>query len=231
MIILGADTSSQAATVALMQDDKIICEYTLNINNTHSEKFLPLIEQMLLDTSLSYEYIDVFACGLGPGSFTGIRIGVATIKGLCGATLKKAIGVSSLKALAYNVEGLDKIIVPTIYARCDEVYCAAYSGDMQEIIPPSVMEFSELLESLKGKKAMFIGDGAKRFADRLAEPDNDFCIAPESLNIMRGSSVCKIACTMAERGEFTDYTQLAPVYLRQSQAEREYNNKEKGRLD
>ena len=227
MLILGTDTSSRAATAALMRDGELICEYTLNIDNTHSEKFLPLIEQMLEDASLSYDDIDVFACGLGPGSFTGIRIGVATIKGLCGTLSKKAVGVSSLKALAFNANGFDGIIVPTIFARADEVFCSAYESDMKEIMPPSVMRISELIQAVKGKKAIFLGDGAKRFADIIKETNESFIIAPENLNVMKGGSVCFVAASMAENNEFTDYTQLVPVYLRQSQAEREYNNKNK----
>lgn len=227
MLILGTDTSSRAAAAALMRDGRVICEYTLNIDNTHSEKFLSLIEQMLHDTSLSYDDIDVFACGLGPGSFTGIRIGVATVKGLCGALSKKAVGVSSLKALAYNARGFGGIIVPVIFARADEVFCAAYESNMTEIVPPSVMKISELLSALKGRQAMFLGDGAERFKDEILSSDEAFAAAPETLSIMRGGSVCALAALMAENGEFTDYTQLVPVYLRQSQAEREYNNKNK----
>lgn len=225
MLILGADTSSKAATAALMEDDRIICEYTLNIDNTHSEKFLPLIEQMLRDTARSYEDVDVFACGLGPGSFTGIRIGVATIKGLCGALSKKAIGVSSLKALAYNASGCAEIIVPAVFARADEVFCAAYSSDMTEIMAPAVLTIDELLNSLKDKKAMFLGDGAERFCSAIKEASESFDVAPQNLSIMRGSSICALGAIMAKNNEFTDYNQLVPVYLRQSQAEREYNKK------
>ena len=225
MVILGTDTSSKAAAAAIMKDGEVICEYTLNLNNTHSEKFLPLIEQMLSGTSLTYNDIDVFATGLGPGSFTGIRIGVATIKGLCGATDKKAIGVSSLTALAYNAEGYENVIVPVIYARVDEVFCSAYSKDMQEIMAPAVMTISELLEKFKDEKVMFIGDGAIRFEKEIKEFDENFVVAPQNLCIMRGSSVCRAAEKLVNNGEFTDYTKLCPVYLRQSQAEREYKNK------
>ncbi len=224
MLILGTDTSQKAATVALMKDEEIICEYTLNIDNTHSEKFLPLIEKMLLDTSLGYSDIDVFACGLGPGSFTGIRIGVATIKGLCGALGKKAVGVSSLLALGYNAQGVSELIVPTVFARADEVFCAAYSDDMEEVLSPTVMKIDELLDYFKGKKAMFIGDGAIKFKEQI-EGNNDFSVAPQNMSIMRGGSVCKAAQNLIVSNEFTDYTHLAPVYLRKSQAEREFENK------
>lgn len=224
MLILGTDTSQKAATAALMKDGEIICEYTLNIDNTHSEKFLPLIEKMLSDTSLGYSDIDVFACGLGPGSFTGIRIGVATIKGLAGALDKKTVGVSSLLALGYNAQGFGKLIVPTIYARADEVFCAAYSNDMKEVLSPAVMKITELTEHFKGKEALFIGDGAIKFKEQI-EMEKGFSVAPQSLSIMRGSSVCKAAEKLVNNGDFTDYTHLAPVYLRKSQAEREYENK------
>ena len=223
MLILGADTSSKAATAALLEDGKIICEYTLNINNTHSEKFLPLIEQMLKDTSYSYDNIDVFACGLGPGSFTGIRIGVATIKGLCGALGKKAVGVSSLEALAYNAVGFSGIIVPTVFARADEVFCAAYEKDMKEIMSPSVMTIDELLDFCGDKEALFLGDGAEKFEPLIKQKSAAFTVAEHSLNIMRGSGVCALASKKAENNEFISYLELAPVYLRQSQAEREYN--------
>ena len=225
MLILGTDTSSKAAAAAIMQDGEVICEYTLNINNTHSEKFLPLIEQMLSDTSLTYEDIDVFACGLGPGSFTGIRIGVATIKGLCGAIGKKTVGVSSLTALAYNAEGMGSIIIPTFFARADEVFCAAYSQNMEEIMSPCVMTINELIENFKGSKAMFLGDGSLKFAQEISSADPSFTIAPKNLSIMRGGSVCKAAETLINDNKFTDYAELCPVYLRQSQAEREYKNK------
>ena len=227
MLILGTDTSSKAAAAAIMKDGKVICEYTLNIDNTHSEKFLPLIEQMLKDTSLSYEDIDVFACGLGPGSFTGIRIGVATVKGLCGAIGKKAVGVSSLQALAYNAEGFKGMICPTVFARADEVFCAVYNEDMTEFVAPSVMKISELCEMLSGKSVMFLGDGAERFAEEIKTSSKDFAVAPQNLSITRGGSVCRVAEKMANEEKFVDDTQLVPVYLRQSQAEREYNNKNK----
>lgn len=227
MLILGTDTSSKAAVGALMEDGEIICEYTLNINNTHSEKFLPLIEQMLKSTGYTYDDIDIFASGLGPGSFTGIRIGVATIKGLCGALGKKAVGVSSLEALAYNACGFSEIIVPTVFARADEVFCAVYESDMKEIMAPSVMTIEELLEFCADKKALFLGDGAEKFASLIKEKSDEFTVAEQNMSIMRGSGVCAVALKKAEKGEFTDYDKLVPVYLRQSQAEREYNNKNK----
>lgn len=225
MLILGTDTSSKAAAAALAEDGKIICEYTLNINNTHSEKFLPLIEQMLSDTGHSFEDVDVFACGLGPGSFTGIRIGVATIKGLCGALSKKAVGVSSLEALAYNAIGFSGLIVPTVFARADEVFCAIYESDMTEIMAPSVLKIDELLDFCADKKALFLGDGAEKFASLIKEKSDEFTVAGQNFSIMRGSGICAIATKKAEKDEFTDYAELIPIYLRQSQAEREYNKK------
>lgn len=227
MLILGTDTSTKAAACALYEDGKIICEYTLNINNTHSEKFLPLIEQMLRDTSHNYEDIDVFACGLGPGSFTGIRIGVATIKGLCASLGKKAVGVSSLEALAYNAFGFDGVIVPTFFARADEVFCAVYESNMKEVMPPSVMTIDELCDFCKDKKVLFLGDGADKFEDLIKEKSDKFTLAGQNLSIIRGSGVCSAAIKKIENEDFIEYAELVPVYLRQSQAEREYNNKNK----
>ena len=145
MILLGVDSSSQASVAALYQDGALICEYTQNQNKTHSIKMLPMIEQMIRDVEFSLEDVDVFACGVGPGSFTGVRIGVATVRGFAKTLDKPCIAVNSLEILAHHVSSFPGAVFALISARENECYCAVYERG-QEVFAPCVLTVEQIGE-------------------------------------------------------------------------------------
>ena len=163
MKILAVDTSTNVASCAIMDDEKLLGEFIVNDNITHSQKLLPLISDTLNRCKIDISDIDVFAVANGPGSFTGLRIGVATINGLAQATEKPVVGVSSLQALAQNIVVSEKLIVPLIDARRDRAFTAIYDtqDDFNVILEPDVLEVDELLKILdqKQENIIFIGEG------------------------------------------------------------------------
>ena len=223
MKILAIDSCSNVATGAVVADGVVIAEFFINNKKTHSVKLLPAIENMLNEADLTYNDIDVFACTTGPGSFTGQRIGVATAKALAHAVNKPVVGVSSLKSLAYNVRCFDGIICPIMDARREQVYTATFDNKLNTIKEDRAMALRDLLEELKGKRVIFLGDGVASFKDTItvALGENAF-FAPPNLVNLRGSSValCAIEAENPQK-----YDQLLPSYLRMSQAERELQNK------
>ncbi|AFS77348.1 peptidase M22, glycoprotease [Gottschalkia acidurici 9a] len=155
MKVLAIDTSSTVASCAIMDDEKLLGEVILNDKTTHSQKLLPMIKQVLENCKLKPEDIDIYGAAIGPGSFTGLRIGVATIKSLAHAVEKRVVGVSSLEALALNIPFSQSLIVPIMDARRDRVFTAIYKWETEElktIMEPDVIELSELITILKEKE-------------------------------------------------------------------------------
>ena len=218
MRVLAIDTSSNVATVAVMEDELLLGEYILNHKKTHSQKIMTMIEQILSELELTVQDIDIFAAAIGPGSFTGLRIGVATVK-----------------ALAYNVPYAEHIIVPIMDARRDNVFTASYIWDegFKEIGEPEAISIDECLESCgEFLDTIFVGDGVKVYREYIKEKLGDKAIFPpaNALN-SRASSVAALALDKAKRGETQSYLEMKPYYIRKSQAERELEereNKEKG---
>ena len=218
MRVLAIDTSSNVATVAVMEDELLLGEYILNHKKTHSQKIMTMIEQILSELELNVQDIDIFAAAIGPGSFTGLRIGVATVK-----------------ALAYNVPYAEHIIVPIMDARRDNVFTASYIWDegFKEIGEPEAISIDECLESCgEFLDTIFVGDGVKVHREYIKEKLGDKAIFPpaNALN-SRASSVAALALDKAKRGETQSYLEMKPYYIRKSQAERELEereNKEKG---
>ncbi|MBR5157364.1 MAG: tRNA (adenosine(37)-N6)-threonylcarbamoyltransferase complex dimerization subunit type 1 TsaB [Clostridia bacterium] len=231
MLLLGIDTSSQAATAALSKDGAIICEYTLNQKKTHSAQLLPMIEQMLKASGYEFSDIDAFACGVGPGSFTGVRIGVTTVKGFAQALNKPVIAADSLEILAFGCTPFDGMIVSAVFARVDEVFCAAYEHNESGLITkiaPSVMTIGELLEILPDTKCLFVGDGAVMHKGLIKEKMGEKAyFAGERQNIISAANLALLCDSRTESG-FKRYDEISPLYLRVSQAEREYEEKHKG---
>ncbi len=231
MKILAIDTSSIAATCAIMDDDKLLVEYTLNHKLTHSQKIMPIIKESLDSCGLKAEDIDVFAVAKGPGSFTGLRIGVATVNGLAQATNKKVVGVSTLDALAFNLPYCEGIVVPVMDARRDRVFTGIYkwiNGNLHIIKEQTVLEVKELIELLdeRPEKIIFVGDGTLVYKDVFSDALGDKAIfAPKSANMARASSVAELAMAKAKEGKTESFFNLVPDYLRESQAQREYNEK------
>lgn len=229
MKILAVDTSSAVASAALVEDDKLICEVVLNNRLTHSQTIMPIIDDVFKKSELKPSDIDVFAAASGPGSFTGLRIGVTTVKGLAHAVKKPVVGVNTLEALAYNLPFCPYIIAPIMDARREQVYNAFYrmeNGDAVEITPPRAIALSECLAELKemGEQVVFLGDGVPVFKEKIKEILGSAALfAPHTANAQRASAVAEAA----KRKNTVEYSELVPMYLRRSQAEREFDERGK----
>lgn len=230
MKVLAIDTSSVVATCAVLDEEKLLGEYTLNQDMTHSERLIPMIKTLMDSLKLKPEDIDLFAGSVGPGSFTGLRIGLATIKGLAHVVDKSVIGISTLEALAFNVP-FDGIVIPTMDARRDRVYTGIYrweNGKLLNIMEPTILNIDELLDIVDSKyeKVLFNGDGTLVFKDRIDEKLKDKALyAPISLNMAKASSIGELALLKWEEGSQENYFNLSPDYLRESQAQRQLNEK------
>ncbi len=232
MLVLGMDTSSQAATAAVLRDGIILGEYTLNHKKTHSVKMLPLIEQLLADTELTLNDIDVFACGTGPGSFTGVRIGVATAKGFAQALGKQVVSLNTLEILCGSLPIFHGLLVPAVFARADELFCGIYqnTNGLEELLPPCVMTVNELCSYLKqqNQNCLFVGDGAAVHMELITnELKKRAFFAPSHLSMVRGASAALLGYQKAMQNGCIPYQELVPLYLRPSQAEREYREKQR----
>ncbi|SCG81967.1 peptidase M22 glycoprotease [Proteiniborus sp. DW1] len=231
MKVLAIDTSSVSATCAIIDDDRLLVEYTLNHKLTHSQKIMPMIKEVLSSLSLKPEDIDIFAVAKGPGSFTGLRIGVATVNGLAQSVNKKVIGVPTLDALAFNLPYCEGIVVPIMDARRDRVFTGIYkwtNGNLHIIKEQAALEVKELIDILKERpeKIVLVGDGTLVYRDVFSEALGEKAIfAPRSANMARASSVAELAMAKALQGKVESYFELVPDYLRESQAQREYNEK------
>ncbi|MBE7048062.1 MAG: tRNA (adenosine(37)-N6)-threonylcarbamoyltransferase complex dimerization subunit type 1 TsaB [Ruminococcaceae bacterium] len=228
MIVLGLDASSDAAAVGIAADGITRCEYTIYNGKNHSLTLLPMVETMLHELGVDFQDIDAYACGIGPGSFTGVRIGAATVKGFAQAWQKPVIPISSLQLLAENIREFDGLRVSAVHARVNELYCGAYDSKNCEVMSPSVMTVDELLNFLQGKRCKIVGNGAMVFRQQFIEALGHQVVAEGSLvHLIRGGAVAEMGYRLAEQGHGVLYTELSPAYLRESQAEREYKEKHK----
>ena len=231
MKLLALDTSSLTATVALLDDDKLMGEYTLNHKKNHSQKLMPMIEELLNSCSTKPKEIDVFAVSLGPGSFTGLRIGIATMTAMAQALDKEVVGVSTLEALAYNLFNIKGLICPIIDAQRDLVYTALYrwtDGNIEELMKQQVIDIHGLIDILKGKseKIFFVGDALEKFGGNLkADLAQQFAVPPLRLLIPSASSVAEVAKIKIRENITTD---MVPIYMRKSEAEVQYEKRMKG---
>ena len=219
MKILAIDTATDTATAAVTDDGRLLGECILNHKKTHSQKLMVLIERMMGDLELNVSDIDLFAAAEGPGSFTGLRIGIATVKALAHSVNKPVVGVSTLEGLAYNMPYADGLIVPIMDARNNQVFNAAYEWDgdeLKEVIAPNACDINECIERVKDRKVIFTGDGVNVHAGLINEIGAK--IAPVNARLSRASS---IAAASAAAAKTMHYTELTPKYLRLSQAERE----------
>lgn len=230
MIILALDSTAQTGAVALCRDRKLIASFTLNTGNTHSETLLPSVEAVLKLGGLTADAVDLFACANGPGSFTGVRIGAATIKGIAFGKDKPAIGVSTLEALAYNLRGFSGIACPVMNARRSQVYNALFrveNGRIERLCPDRAIALSDLAAELAayGDTPIYLaGDGYDMTAEALSACNVKE--TPEELIYQSGYSVAMCALAAYEAGDRTADTDLVPTYLRLPQAERERLEKE-----
>ena len=228
MKILAIDTSGQNCSVAIINEEKVICDFNLSIGTTHSESLLPMIDEVCKTSKIDLSEVDVLACGIGPGSFTGLRIGIATIKGFALAQNKNVIGVPTLDALAYNIANFDGLICSVLDARNNNVYAGIYKYENEKVILQDdyiTENLDTLIDILKSKneKVMFVGDGAVSFKEKLKETLNEKALfAPLHLNNQLSSSVAKAALDRALVNDFDNSDTLNPMYLKKSQAERTF---------
>lgn len=230
MKILAVDTSALTLSVALTEDKKPVAQTTLNTGHTHSETLLPALERLMDFASWKVGDIDLFAVSEGPGSFTGVRIGVSFVKGLAFGG-KKCVGVSTLEALAYNLLGFKGIISPVMDARRGQFYNALFESDgktltrLSEDRAISAEELEKDLEKYADKTIYLCGDGYE-IARKMLKNEN-IEETPEALLKQNAYSVAVVALREYEKGNATDDSTLSPTYLRVPQAERERLEREK----
>ncbi len=231
MKILAIDTTSLVASVALVDEKKTIAEFTTNYKKTHSQTIMPMLEYLKNMVELDINTVDYIACSSGPGSFTGLRIGAATAKGLAFALNKKIIPVPTLDALAYNIFMNGQIIAPIMDARRNQVYTAFYKWEDDKFIRISEYMADDIKLVLKklsrfDKNVVFLGDGVEVYKDIIIEFNSNFIFAPSHINAQRASAVGALAMEYARSG-VVDPKDFELIYLRKSQAEREFDEREK----
>ena len=230
MKILAIEAAANVASAAVVCDNVLLAEEYVNNKKTHSQMLMPMISNVLEASGEKIENMDVIACSAGPGSFTGVRIGLATAKGLAAAANKPVAAVSTLCAMAYNLFGCAYTIVPIMDARRAQVYCAAYrweNENLNTVMPPCAMSVCDLLSKLSGE-CIFIGDGVLVYREEILRVMGDRAkFAGANASLQRASSVAALAKKKAEAGELETYESASAVYLRKSQAEREYEEKNK----
>lgn len=230
MLVLCIDSSSVTATCALVKDDQILCEINLNSKREHSALVMDLIDELLTSYKLTISDVDAFAISEGPGSFTGLRIGMATIKGLAYSTKKPCISLSTLDSLAYNAIIFDGIICPIIDALRDNVYSNLYrnvNGKLTSISESACISLEELIEDLnkRDEKVMFVGDGVTKHRARLLEEVPNAIFAPLNCLYPKASSLGELALIKLNAGITSPINEFNPVYLKKTQAETEYEKR------
>ena len=232
MKILGIDTSTHSTSVCVIDDDKFICEYTVNTKKTHSQKLMVMIESMIKESDLSIKDIDAIAICIGPGSFTGLRIGMATAKAISHVNNLPIIGVNSLEILAGNMNLCDKKICSILDAQRNQVYTGRYkfeNGSIVEIQPVDVVEIEKLLEEISkdNEEWILVGEAVYKYQDKIKEIKNINIPVP-SHNVTKASSLCSIAMEKFNNNiDIHNCYDINPMYIRKSQAEVQYEEKMK----
>lgn len=227
MKILAVDSSSVTASVAITENGKVLAENFINNGLTHSQTLMPMVEKTINESGISVKDIDLFAITHGPGSFTGVRIGIASVKGMADALDKKCLPISTLEAIAEPLKNEDVIACAVMDARCNQVYTAIFNNG-ERLCDDKAVLIDELGEELKqyDKKIVFIGDGSVLCYDKLHEIIQDCDVADEKIRYVHGESIGFVAENKIKNGEEPiNSANLVPFYLRLPQAERELNNK------
>jgi len=232
VLVLGIDTATVVAGTAVVTEGKTIAERFVNNRLTHSQNLMPMIDQVLKDAGVTSKDLDGLAVSIGPGSFTGLRIGLATAKGLAQVLNLSLAGVSTLDVLAYNLAGLPGLICPILDARKQQVYTAVYRGYQQERFSPdlcpvkltdymavSVAELVEILSQYQ-EPVTFLGDGVAPYRTQLADGLGDKVFFASPINSLpRGSGVAHLGLSRLKAGEGKDWLFMEPAYIRRSEAE------------
>ena len=227
MKILALDSSGMVASVAVVEEDRLLAEYTVNYKKTHSQTLLPMLNEIGQMTELDLNTVDAIAVAGGPGSFTGLRIGSATAKGLGLALDKPLVHVPTLEGMAYNLFGADKVICPMMDARRNQVYTGIYEfrgGRLKVLEDQMAVPAAEIAGKLNalGREAILLGDGSLAYREQLTKLLTiPYTIAPPHLHQQRASSVAVCAMEYVRQGKTETAAAHQPDYLRVSQAERE----------
>ena len=236
MKILAVDSSGQVASVALVTEDTVLAEYSVDFKKTHSESLLPMIDEVLRMTETEGTSLDAIAVAAGPGSFTGLRIGASTVKGLAAVWEKPVVAVPTVDGIAANFAGSDRLICPIMDARRGQVYTGLYEfeGNRQKVLLKQDCRMlldvlSEIMRRKDDREVVFCGDGVpvyrKEIDEKLAARHS---YAPMHLLKQRAASVGFLAAAMLREGLVTDAIGFVPEYCRKSQAERELQEKNAG---
>lgn len=226
MLILALESSAVAASVALCDGEQLIAQSFQNTGLTHSTTLLPMVDSMLSGCGVTLSQVELIAVAAGPGSFTGLRIGVATAKGLAWPENKPCAAVSTLEAMAWPLAHTGGVIVPVMDARRAQVYNAVFAGDgrsLTRLVPDRAVAVERLAEDLAAleKPQILVGDGARMCYNELSERGLPVSLAPPHLLMQSAWGVARGALRLAEADQLTDCAGLIPVYHRLSQAERE----------
>ncbi len=227
MIILAFDSTARSANVCVSDGERALASYSIDNGLTQSELLLPMAEDALRSLKLSFSDVGLLACSVGPGSFTGVRIGVSLVKGLAFGKNIPCAAVSTLEALAENMRGINGITVPVMDARRDQLYCAVYrsgADGMTCLIDDGARSFSELADLLREfseDDIYLVGDGYEVAKSALTELGIETRLTPVLLRLENAASVAAVASKRQARGECVSDLDIAPTYLRMPQAERE----------
>lgn len=221
MLTLAFDSSSKTVSVAILRDRAVLYDTIINNDLNHSEVLLPAIDEAIRLAGVELSAIDLFACTLGPGSFTGLRIGVSTLKGLMMATGKPAVGVSSLAALALNVNSPKAVIGPMMDAGRGQVYLAYYrydeDGVLRQLEAERALNPESIADCLK-EDVLYVGDGAIKYADLIRSMSSEITIAPEQQQYICASAVGILALEKYRQNDLLDLSACVPFYLRSADA-------------
>lgn len=227
MKILGIDSSGLTASAAIVSEDILVAEFTVNNKQTHSQTLLPMIDQVIKMSGIGLEELDGIAVAAGPGSFTGLRIGSSTAKGMALVLNKPIISVPTLEGMAYRMAGCSGVICPLMDARRNQVYTGIYrvSGNRLEcLLEQSAVDILEIVEKINeySENVVFLGDGVPVhravLEERITVP---YQFAPLHLNRQSAAAVAALGVVYMAEGRMEDAKDHKPVYLRKSQAERE----------
>ena len=226
MKILAVDSTAIAASAALLEDGKILGEFFINTRQTHSQTLMPMVADLLSCTRTDIDEIGLFAVSAGPGSFTGVRIGVSCVKGMAMPRQTPCVGVSTLEALAQNLVHLDATVCAVMDARCGQVYNAVFTakgGKLSRVTPDRALSVDALSKECKNyeKPLFLVGDGAKLCYNTNGFQEIQAILPPEHLLYQRACGVAQLALAFFLKGAAVTPAALVPVYLRLPQAERE----------
>jgi len=233
MKLLALDSSGLVASVAIVTEDTLLAEYTINYKKTHSQTLLPMLNEIVKMLELDLSEVDGIAVAAGPGSFTGLRIGSATAKGLGLALNKPIIAVPTLDSLAYNLFGTDKLICPLMDAKRNQVYTGLYEfcGNYFKVLKKqTAVAVEEIIDeiNLLGREVIYLGDGTSAYKGILQEKTRvSYQFAPLHLNRQRAGAIGALGIEYYQKNKVETAEQHEPVYLRLSQAERERAQRQK----